>query len=238
VAVTVPDCVEVEIGGQGQTVRLPGGPTLQVMVPQIAPDGIQVTKNLLTQASAALAPLMPVFQIIDAILAIKAFADAVPDSVGPPFNVTAVIQALAGVSKKVAKLASLIPQLAVPLLVVDVIDVVIQALNGAVTQLEAVVVQEAKIAAALTKATETGNDALLQVVACADDFNVATRNGISEGLGPLNSLFGVLNLFLGLIGAPEVPALDDLPDDAQQAIDQLKSVVDLLQNLRDSIPIP
>jgi hypothetical protein len=208
------------------------------MVPEINPNGLAITKNLLTQANAALAPLMPIFNIIDAVLAIKAFAESIPDALGPPPDPSVIAAALAELVEKVAKLAALIPQLAVPYMIVDVLDAIITALNGTITNLEIVIVQEARIAAAMLKASEPGNDALLEVVICADSINASVKGGISEGLGPLNSLFGVLNLFLGLIGLPEIPSMDALPEDSAEAIESLRVTVKLLEDLRASIPLP
>jgi hypothetical protein len=47
-----------------------------------------------------------------------------------------------------------------------------------------------------------------------------------------------MNIFLGLIGAPEIPSIDNLPDDASEAVEYLGDFVDILQNARDAIPIP
>jgi len=216
-------------------ITMPGGAVIPVMVPEINPNSLQITKALLGQASGAMAPLVPVFNIIDAVLSIKDFAEAVPGLITNP---TAIVEAIEKLIQKIAKLAGLIPQLSVPLMVLDLIDVAIEALNGLVTQLEAVIVQEAKIAAASLKATEPGNDALLEVVACAEAINLQVKNGISEGLGPLNSFFGMINIFLSLIGLQPIPDLaGGLPDDSEAAIDSLRDVVKILQDLRATIPI-
>lgn len=229
------ECAELEIGNQGLQVRMPGGATLQVMVPDVNPSDIAITKSLLSQGGAALAPLIPVFNLIDAMLAVKDFAEAVPGLITDP---SALVSAIEGLIEKIAKLAQLVPQLSVPFLVVDLIDVGITALNGFVTQLEAVVAQEIKIAAAIQKANDTGNAALLEVTVCATDINAKVKQGISEGLGPLNSFFGVLSLFLQLIGQAPIPSIDELGDDAQGAIDVLRGVVDTLSAVRDAIPVP
>ena len=232
----LPECVEVSIGDQSLQIRMPGGAAIPVMVPHPSPSNLQITKALMGQASGALAPLVPVFNIIDAILAIKDFADSVPGVVTDP---GAVVEAIGALAEKVAKLAQLIPQLSVPFMVLDLVDVAIAALDGIVTQLEAVVAQEAKIAAATLKAAEPGNEALAGVVACATDLNATTKAAIAEGLGPLNSLFGVINIFLGLIGAPEIPDLSGpLPDNTQEAVEALAGVVEVLQTVRSSIPVP
>lgn len=220
---------------QSTKIRFPGGATLQVLTSQTIPNGLQVTKSLLSQASSALAPLAPIFNLIDALLAVKEFAEAVPKLLTDP---TALAEAIINLVEKIAKLASLIPQLSVPLLIVDLFDVVIGALDGVVTELEKVVAQEARIQAAIAKAQESGNEALQDSIDCANDINDQVKAGIAAGVAPLNPLFAVMNIFLGLIGAPEIPSIENLPDDASEAVEYLGDFVDILQNARDAIPIP
>ena len=231
----MPICPSTSGASQDQQIRFPGGLTLQVMVPQIVPSGLQVTKNLLSQASSALAPLAPLFNLIEAMLAVKDFAEAVPSLLTDP---TALIQAIVNLIEKISALVSLIPQLSVPVLIVDLFDVVIGALNGVIEELEKVVAQEARIQAAVAKAQEAGNEALLDSITCANSINDQVKAGISAGVAPLNPLFGVMNLFLGLIGAPEIPSIDNLPNDSSEAIEQLSDLVDALYIARDAIPIP
>lgn len=206
------------------------------MVPDINPSDLAITKSLLSQGNAALAPLLPVFNIIDALLAVKDFAEAVPGLITDP---TALIDATAALIEKISKLAQLIPQLSVPFLVVDLIDVGITALNGFVTELEKIVEQETAIAAAITKAnTPPVNTALLEVTVCATEINDATKQGLEEGLGPLNTFFGVLSIFLSLIGQPPIPDVADLGEDSAAAIAALQDTVKLLQDIRNAIPLP
>ena len=228
-------CVTLTIGNQNISIRLPGGPTLQPMVSAVIPTNLQVVKNLLSQASSALAPLSPIFNIIDAILAIKDFASAVPELV---VNPAAVIEALVKLLQKVAALASLIPQLSVPILVVDLIDVVIVALQGIIAELNTIVDQLERIETARTIAQNEGNVSLLDVTVCADNLLTSIQSSLSNSLGPLNSLFGVINLFLSLIGQDGIPSITDLPDDPNEAIDSLNDVISTLTVIRQSIPIP
>jgi hypothetical protein len=237
-AVQAPTCATLQVSSQGIKIRMPGGVTLNVMTSVPSPDATQLSKALLAQANAALAPLSPIFMIIDAILALKGAIESIPDVIGPPPNPGAILDAISDVVKKSAKLANLIPQLAVPLMVIDVIDALILVMDGAISQLESVVLQNARILAAQTKANEPGNSALLAITVCATAENVKVQADIVAGLQPINSMFGVLNLFLGLIGLPEIPQMDELGGDAVQTIETLRGVTKMLQDVRNSIPIP
>lgn len=233
-AVEVP-CPTVEVSNQGLSVRMPGGPILSVAVPQTSPTDLAVAKNLITQANAALAPLAPLFNTIDAVLAVKDFAEAVPDLLTNP---SAVVQAVADLVEKVDKLAALVPQLSVPILAVDLIDVIITALSGFIDQLGTIVEQQIKIAAALTTAETPGNEGLVEIAACAQTLNDQVMADLAAGAGPLNQVIGVLNLLLELAGLDPIPDLAEIGDDAEAAIDQLGTVVETLGTLRDAIPVP
>lgn len=235
-AVVIP-CPDVNVTEQDQCVRFPGGAELCVQTPIIAPDQFQIAKNLLTQANASLAPLAPIFSIVDAILAVKAAIDAIPDSLGPPPDPTKLAKALPVLAEKVAALASLVPQLSVPFLVVDTIDVVLLSLNGIVTRLEILQAQQTRIAAAVAKATAQGNVSLLGITGCAQTVFDGQMLALQQSAAPLNSLIAVVNIFMGLIGQSAIAPLDALPSDPADAIASLATAVETLTRIRNAIPV-
>jgi len=233
----VVECPTINVSPQGLLIRTPGGGELSVMSPIINPTGLQVAKPLLGQVNAALSPLIPVFNIIDAVLSVQDCIKAVPKAI-TSLSPKPISDCISDLAKKTAKLANLVPQLSVPLMIVDIIDAFLSTLNGIIDELEAIVVQEAKIAAASTAASQPGNESLAAIVQCSTAVVAQQKQGLSAGLGPLNSLIGVLNLFLELIGFEALPDLADLPEDSQDAIDGLRSAVELLEKIRDAIPVP
>lgn len=229
----------VSASSQGLQIRMPGGAVLSVMVPELNPDDLSVTKNLLAQANGALAPLQPIFKIIGAILSVMDVINAIPDTLGPPPDPTALLQKIPALAEKVADLAALIPQLSTPIMVLDIIDVLITTLEGIVAQYTAIIAQDVKIAAARATAAEPGNTALVAIVDSAQELNDSLKAEAAAGLGGVNALLGVLNLVLALIpGVDPIPPLDDVGDDAEAAIEVLDGFVVLLRGIRDTIPVP
>lgn len=227
--------MNIPAGDQTLRLRLPGGPTLQCMTSSRIPSPLEVTKCLLNQVSTALAPLMPVFNLIDAMLAVKAFAEAVPELITDP---TALIQAITDLIEKISALASLVPALSVPILIVDFIDIVILALEGIVTELGLIVDQLARIQAAELEAAVPGNEALLDTILRANQLLEQIQTSLDDSMGPLNSLFGVINLFMSLIGLEPIPSIVDLPEDPTEVIEALETTIEALRVVRQSIPIP
>jgi hypothetical protein len=227
-------CTTIKIGDQTVKIRTPGGNTIQPLTGTSTPSNLQIVKNLLSQASSVLSPLTPVFNIIEAVIAIKDFAEAVPKLITQPNE---VVEAVKKLVKSIDKLISLIPQLSVPLLIVDIIDVTIVCLNAIVEEYEKIITQANKIDIARQRAINENNSSLLAITVCADTQLDTIQLGVEQSLEPLNSLFVVMNIFLQLIGQDPIPSLS-VSDDAEDAIDNLEEFVKLLTDIRNAIPIP
>lgn len=231
-------CIEIKVGKQDLCVTFPGGAEMCVQMPSVSvPDPSELSKQLMAQANAALAPLMPVFNIIDTVIALFNCVKAIPDALGPPPDPSKLAKCLPDVAKKVSKLLKLIPQLSVPLMIVGLIDVLISFLEGVRGQLKAVIVAQVRIAAAATRAAELGNVQLATIVDCANANIEAQMKNLGESAAPVNRLIGVINLFVELAGLPKLPDLSDLGDDAQAALGVLDPLVDQLKAARAAIPV-
>ncbi|MEW6434366.1 MAG: hypothetical protein AB1730_22940 [Myxococcota bacterium] len=200
------------------------------------PDPTDVSKQLLAQANAALAPLVPVFNIIDAILALFNCVKAIPDSLGPPPDPTKLAECIPDLAEKIDKLLKLIPQLSSSVLIGGLIDVLRFDLEGLRGQLQAIIAAQVRIAAAAIRAAELGNVQLRTVVDFATGAMDAYLQNPNEGMKPLNRLAGLLNLFLQLAGLPTIPDLANLGDDAEAALAPLDAVIDSLKTVRAGLP--
>ena len=93
------------------------------------PGGAQIEHiNLMEVIQPALTPLVPIFDIIDTVVAVFNCIKAIPDTLGPPPDPTVLAACLPDLAEKVAKLLKLIPQLSIPLTIVGLIDLVIDTL--------------------------------------------------------------------------------------------------------------
>jgi len=228
-------CIDLKVTSQELCITFPGGAEMCVQIPGV-PDPTDVSKQLLAQANAALTPLVPVFNIIDAILALFKCVKAIPDSLGPPPDPTKLAECIPDLAEKIDKLLKLIPQLSIPVLIAGLIDVILFYLEGLRGQLKAIIAAQARIAAAATRAAELGNVQLRTVVDCAEASMDAYLQNLNEGMKPLNRLVGLLNLFLQLAGLPPIPDLTNLGDDAEAALAPLDAVIDSLKTIRMGLP--
>jgi hypothetical protein len=228
-------CIDLKVTSQELCVTFPGGSEICVQIPGV-PDPTDVSKQLLAQANAALAPLVPVFNIIDAILALFKCVKAIPDSLGPPPDPTKLAECIPDLAEKIDKLLKLIPQLSIPVLIGGFIDVLLFYLEGLRGQLKAIIAAQVRILAAATRAAELGNVQLRTVVDCGEASMDAYLQNLNEGMKPLNRLVGLLNLFLELAGLPKIPDLANLGDDAEAALVPLDAIIDSLKTVRAGLP--
>ena len=230
-------CIELDVSIQGLSVTFPGGAELSVQLPTVSiPDPTELSKQLMAQANAALMPLVPIFNILDVVLALFECVKAIPDSLGPPPDPSKLVGCIPDLAAKANKLLKLIPQLSIPLMIVGLIDVLITFLEGIRGQLKAIIDAQVRIAQAGLRAAELGNVQLQLVVDCANANIDAQMKSIGEGAAPVNRLIGVINLFMGLAGLEPLPDLANLGTDAQAALDPIDLVIDQLKTARSAIP--
>lgn len=230
-------CIALKVSRQELCVTFPGGAEMCVQIPDVVPDPTEMSKQLLAQANAALAPLVPIFNIIDVVIALFNCVKAIPDSLGPPPDPSKLAECLPDLAKKASKLLKLIPQLSLPLLLVGLIDVLLFYLEGMRGQLKAVIAAQVRIAAAATRAAELGNVQLRTIVDCATANLDAHLQNLGESVAPLNRLVGVINLFMELLGLPKVPDISSLGDDAEAALVPLDAAIDALKAAHAAIPV-
>jgi len=230
-------CVELTVTPQHLSLTFPGGASLDAQLPDIGiPDPMELSKQLMAQANAALAPLVPVFNVIDTVLALFQAVKAIPDAI-THLDPTKITDALPDVAQKAAKLLAIVPQLSVPLMIIGLIDVLLAFLGGLSGQLRALIEQQVRIQHAENRAAELGNAQLQTVVDCSRGHVDAQLQSLAESVAPVNRLIALINVFTELVGLGPLPDLSNLGGDAEAALKPLDDVVKVLTDLRAAIPL-
>jgi len=223
---TVGPCTHLAAIPNPLTAIFPGGATL-------------VDQDLIRAAQPALAPLQPIFHILDVVTTIVQVVEAIPDAMGPPPDPSGLIELLPELGEKVAKLAGLVPQLSVPLTAVGLIDAVIRELEQAQSQLRALVDVLVRAAAAGQRAQELGDQALARLVECAEEDVDTAAGNVLGGLAAVSGVLGILRPLLAAIGGPQLPDLSSLDgDDLGELIGAFDELLALLRAVRGAIPLP
>jgi hypothetical protein len=196
---------------------------------------LELARALMGQASSAMAPLQPIFDIVGAIQAVMDCITAVPEMIANP---AALVDAIQTLIEKVDRLASLVPVLSVPLMALDLIDCLLAYLSGLSSLLSGMAAQEARIANAEAVAESEDLDVLRQSAACAREQLDAYFAGVKASGGPVDAIIALLNSFLSVVpGAPEIPGMGDLGESVQEAADSVAALVAVLEGIRRLIPV-
>lgn len=222
----LPICIEIPEIPDPFNLTLPGGINIEHI-------------NLMEVIQPALTPLVPFFNIIDTIVAIFNCVKAIPDTLGPPPDPTALAACLPDLAEKVNQLLKLIPQLSLPLTIVGLIDLVIDTLRQARTELMHLQQQMEQILNVIDRATDLDDAGLSAIAQCAQANVAQEAANVGKSLAAMGKLIGLLNLFLGMVGAPEIPDLSDLAgrplDDVVKPLD---AIVKALETVRSAVPVP
>lgn len=230
-------CVELTVHPQSLSVTFPGGASIDAQLPEVGvPDPMELSKQLLAQANAALAPLGPVFNLIDVALALFNAVKAIPDAISrlDPSKITEVLPDL---TNKTARIAALVPQLSVPLMILGLIDALLVFLGGLAGQLRAIIDQQVRIQNAENRAAELGNAQLQAVVDCSKHHVSAQLQSLAESVAPVNRIIALINVFAQLAGLGPLPDMSSLGTDAAAALRRLDETVTALQEIRAAIPV-
>jgi hypothetical protein len=230
-------CAELTVTPQRLSIAFPGGASLDPELPDLGiADPVRLSKQLLAQANAALAPLGPVFNLVDIALALVKAVNAIPDAIShlDPSKITGALPELA---QKAGKLLPLVPQASVPLMILGLIDTLLVFLGGLAGQLRALIDQQVRIQKAENRAAELGNAQLQAVADCSKHHVAAQLQSLSESVAPVNRLIALINVFAELAGLGPLPGLANLGSDAAAALQPLEDAVKALQQIRGVIQV-
>lgn len=231
-------CIDIDAVPGDVCVTFPGGAEICVTLPSASPPSLDaLMRQAFAQVNAALAPLTPIFNIIDVCVAIFDCIKAIST-----LDVEKIINCIPGLAEKIAELLALIPQVSLVALVADIVELLILYFKGLRNQILRQLQYYLRIIDAQLAATRPGNIALANVLPCALDDLDQLFNWQNSSAAPINRLIGVINLFLEIIGLERfsIPTLGSLvdPEELEQAVELIDLTIELLTYIRLAIPTP
>ena len=219
-------CVPLPPAPAPRTLPLPGGVSLEAI-------------DLPAIVQPALTPLLPVFNIVDAIVAVFNAIKAIPDMLGPPPDPTVLAPALAELGRKVAVLLGLVPALSIPATVVGLLDLAIATLDTTRTQLLHLQSEHIRMAALVDRAAALNDLHLRDIALCGARHVEEEARSTVANLASLGRVLGLVNLFTSMIGGPTVPPLGSAEG---SSVAELFAPIDALTSAliaaRSAIPLP
>lgn len=236
-SVDTPTCVSLPSVPAPLQVRLPGGIVLQG-VPSIQTGIVTPMLNVQAMLGAlgpALSGLAPIFTLIDTVVAVGDTLKAIPGLIVG--DVESFTDALGRVVEGIGKLVQMAPQVAVPVLVMDVVAVITQGLQAQRELLVRVLelqqqAQDVLDQAAALVPPNAVVQANLEAAAACMEAQAALMTAHSEAaMGPLVQLQGMITNLMNMVpGLPALPDLSELTgDSAEQLIETLDTVIQVLQ---------
>lgn len=205
----------------------------------LLPGGIELEDpDLLRLVQPALAPLVPLFDILEAVVSIKKCIEAIPDALGPPPDPSKLADCIPDLAEKIAKLLRLMPALSLPSMIRQLLNCAIGVLLRLRSFLVGLKAQLERIARIVEKAAELDDPALNAIAACASDrAGVQFSNEMKE-LRVVGRLLGTLRTLVDLAGVPvtipDLSSIAGVPID--DVLDPLDDLIRLLRETRDAVP--
>jgi hypothetical protein len=230
-------CVRLLITN-GLCVTLPGGAKVCATFPNgKIPTADELTNSLLAQVNTALVPMLPIFNILDVLVAMVKCIKAVEKCLGPPPDPTELVKCFPQLAKAVAKVLKMLPQLSVPVLIAGILDVLIMYLMGVRGVVLAFLNKQLRILAAQTYVRDLGSIQLQTAIDCANEDLQAAMVNLNQNSSGIGQLVEVVNLLLGLAGLPELPlGMTELGADAKKALLPIDLAIQVLTTVRAGFP--
>ena len=210
--------------------RFPFGVSLDIEYNGL-PIPADFVAGIIARANAALLPFVPIFDLIDAILSLKAVLEAIKS-----LNPYKIAEALEAWLKVIDTLKGGIPQIAIPLFLKDAVYVLIQFLVALRDDLAAIIESQVGIDLAGERATLLASADLQAVVDCSQanlDFQLAALQ--ESNAKPLARFIGLVNLFADLAGLPTIPSIT-IEGNAEESLSAVDDAIEQLTTLHESLP--
>jgi len=221
---------------EGACLRFPGGAKICFNFAQLPSDPGEVARQIVAASNTALAPLQPIFTLLDALLAIGECVKGVPEAI-TQLDPSTLILCIPDLLEKLAALASLAPQISLIPFLADLVELLVKHLTGMRSDIARLATTNAEILAA--EALQEGRPGLQVAVSCARDSYNAEVAMLNAANGPLNEL---LQLVLGLLSVIGVQfngtaALDTFSENIAEALAPIDALIDTLTVIRNLIPV-
>jgi len=237
-------CVPLTLVRKLDDLCLPGGVCLSQVWAGVGkvPNATDLALDYFSQIGPAMAPLKPLFDVLDTVISLFNCVKAIPDAI-TSLDPSELLRCMPTLAAAVDQLLKLVPQLSLPKLVKALLHNMAMLLRGVATDLSNLQYQAQRIADALDRAATLRDHAMQSLLACAQaDLDVQTWSTV-EALRGVGRIVLLINLFMGLLGGPEVPCFGSLVEDHlgegfAAVIEILLALADLLDDLSAAIPDP
>lgn len=226
-------CVELNPLSGIPSIPLLGGAELNAF-PDVsgAPTDCELHFNLLLQLGPLFASMACLFKILDVIGKLGEFAGAVP-------NLPKMASKAGELVDAIGKLEACMPPLQIPNLLAmlkHILELILSYLGCVLERIDSIL----EFRAGIDLGAADGNPALQHTLQCAQNSADAAMGNVMLSLKPLQPLMAVVQMIAGIAGQslslPDFSAMSEGADKVEETVATLKSAVQGLQGIVDSLP--
>jgi hypothetical protein len=198
--------------------------------------------DFFAQIGPAMAPLTPLFNVLDTVIAVYRCVKAIPDAI-TSLDPSELLDCLPALAALVDQLLKLVPMMSVPKLVKQALLTLAMLLRGIASDFVYTQTLLERIANAIDRAAQLDDVRMNGFLVCAQDDVNKTVSATSQALKGIGRIILLINIFMGLIGGPEIPCFGSLLDDNidqgfDYVIDLFNSLAEILEEIARAIPDP
>lgn len=226
------------------SILMPGGARLAAEFPNIRiPNPAELSAALFAQVNASIAPLEPLFIVMEALISVSDCVKAVEKAIASfPPRPDKLAACFPKMAEKMSAVLQLVPPLSIPIMISGIIDALIIYFKGIRAQLKFAVGAKADIEAKKERVTfltsiglSKASTQLSGVVGCAEeDLNLFMMN-MNAGAIPLTRLINDVN---GLLRLAQLDLQIPLPAEFNISVGtkEVDAAIVFLQDLRTKLP--
>lgn len=181
----------------------------------------------------AMAALMPIFIVIEVVLAIAEFCKALAT-----LDPVAIAEATEKFAQAVDKLLGIVPQASFPLMIVGLLQLMIDMIVALIDFIEELALYQNQIALMKDYAQREGLEDMLQSALCLEANLETQLEYFNSAIGACAGFMAIMELlgqFIGVDLSVDVSVSEGAP--LSDIVDELAVIRDTLQTLMDSIPV-
>ena len=237
-------CLALESAEGPSDICLPGGLCLSYIWDAVGkiPHAADMQLDFLSQIGPAMAPMKPLFDILDTVLAIFRCVKAIPDCI-TQLDVTELLQCIPDLAKAIDNMLKLIPQLSLPKLVKAILHNLAALLRSVALDLRNIERQIKRIAEGIDRAAHLNDSTLNGLLTCAQKNTEQLTLSTAQALQGIGRIILLVNILIGLFGGDALPCfgaglMDSVDEGFDVLVDLLTAIADMLDEMADMIPDP
>ena len=191
-------CLDLDALPRLDDICFPGGFCLSYIWDAIGkmPTQADISMDFFSQIGPVMAPLKPIFDIVDTVLAIFKCVKAIPDAI-TQLNPGKILECVPELAKLIDQLLKLIPMLSVPKMIIAIIRNMARLVRSIASEFEYIKSQIQRIVELIDRAADLHDVKMDGFLVCSQQNLDQTVMSTAEALKGIGRIILLINIFIG-----------------------------------------